>query len=586
MSEAHRTQAWRNLAKARVKLGQDQGEPCSRCGQPIDYTLSGRHAMGPSADHPAQLQLGGELLPPIGELRVMHLRCNTRSGAAVRAAKNRNRKISGGGPTLQANAPTFPPEVGDIRPKTAQDGKTSFRKAPGPLEDPFPPPRFASGPHPRRVGTYGPQAIEWIRARRLADDLIPDDEKEPLPAWSFILDRALEHDEDGRLCWPIVVLTVPRQSTKSSLMAELMAWRISHAELLGERQIAVHTANKLQAAIRIQEDLHPWAEEIGMKVNRRTGQERITHPDHSRWEITSLTAAFGARPSFAFIDEGFDVQRELVEKAILPAQARRKSPQLWLVSTANGLCTPLMPHYMKLAKDGSDRVCLLDWGLPADADPADRAWWPYTNPHPTEAYLAQVEANITSKDWLAQWLNVWPATGGTKAADELAMPGWAGLRHAPAVQPVRGGIYALDEARDGSHIGMVRLIGDFVYYAEYPTLRDAVAVANLGDHVIVGLSLVEAAVKEGLAHSPIKYGLRHTSSHTPLLSQVVKSGRLWHDHHPAMLSQAAGAVIVETESGKVLSAKKSSDAGILGPKLLAWALGYERSVSTQRAAIY
>ena len=191
-------------------------------------------------------------------------------------------------------------------------------------------------------------------------------------------------------------------------MAELMMWRVHQSQRFGERQIAIHTANKLQAAIRIQEDLHAWARACDYRVNQRTGQERITLPDHSRWEITSLKAAYGSRPSFVFVDEAFDVPRALVEKALLPAQARRRQPQLWLVSTANTECTDLMLEYMTRAQQGSDRVCLIDYGLPPGADPLNREWWPASNPAPTDAYLDMVEANVGGADWEAQWLNVWP----------------------------------------------------------------------------------------------------------------------------------------------------------------------------------
>ena len=72
------------------------------------------------------------------------------------------------------------------------------------------PPRFFSSPHPDAVGslfdTYGVEA-----ARLLGVELYP---------WqAMVLERALEVDGEGRLCWSTVVVSVSRQSGKSVLVA-------------------------------------------------------------------------------------------------------------------------------------------------------------------------------------------------------------------------------------------------------------------------------------------------------------------------------------------------------------------------------
>ena len=69
---ARKTRAWQQ-ARAKVIATQTH---CGICGQPVDKTLSGRHPLGPTADHRTPLTRGGSLLDPTN-LQLAHLRCNS-----------------------------------------------------------------------------------------------------------------------------------------------------------------------------------------------------------------------------------------------------------------------------------------------------------------------------------------------------------------------------------------------------------------------------------------------------------------------------------------------------------------------------
>jgi hypothetical protein len=365
----------------------------------------------------------------------------------------------------------------------------------------------------------------------------------------------LEVDADGVLVWPVVVLTVPRQSTKSTLMSEVMAWRIHQADRFGERQIAVHTANKLQAAIRIQEDLHGWAEGCGYKVSRRTGQERVTLPDSSRWEITSLRAAYGSRPSFVFVDEAFDVPRALVEKALLPAQARRKSPQIWLVSTANSECTDLMLEYRARGRAGSDRVCVLEWGLPAGGDPLDEGWWWASNPVPSAAYVEMVRANVGSSDWVAQWLNVWPPlavdTGwvGRDRWDALAWSGdWPEGPVSIAVEASPGQDWAVARA---VKVSEGRVVVEALPVESPAQVRDVVNRWRVpGAQVVAGKGVLWACDPMWAAE-PVTH-TQHYAEASAVFVEGVRRGGFAHVAQPDLDRQVCSMVLKGVGQGAIL----------------------------------
>jgi hypothetical protein len=201
-----------------------------------------------------------------------------------------------------------------------------------------------------------------------------------------------------------------------------------------------------------------------------------------------------------------------------------------------------------------------------------------------ERMVARQFQKAARRDFLPNWLNDWPDVMSV-TGPERAMPNWELAPKAPPAPP-RGGIVALDQSRSGAYFGVLRLVNDCVYYQEVPTLPEAVALAMVADHVIVGLTWEQPAIKAGIRHSLVKFGARNTAAFTPTLIQMVASGRLSHDHSPEMMGQAAGTVVTETESGKTLSAKRSESNEILGPKLLAWALGHEASVSSLRPAVW
>jgi hypothetical protein len=109
---------------------------------------------------------------------------------------------------------------------------------------PWVPPRFGTPRDPSRA-TLGPQVAEV--ARRLG--------KEPMPHQAHVWDVVHEVDEDGRHVYDAAVVTIMRQSGKTTQVLGEKTWRLTVAPKLHRpdgkpwgRQRALYTAQRRQDA--------------------------------------------------------------------------------------------------------------------------------------------------------------------------------------------------------------------------------------------------------------------------------------------------------------------------------------------------
>jgi 5-methylcytosine-specific restriction endonuclease McrA len=77
------TVRWQQIRKRVIDRARYRGDPCHRCGQPINYTLSGRHMWGATVDHVYSIAEHPELTYTETLLAVSHRRCNLRNGASL-----------------------------------------------------------------------------------------------------------------------------------------------------------------------------------------------------------------------------------------------------------------------------------------------------------------------------------------------------------------------------------------------------------------------------------------------------------------------------------------------------------------------
>jgi hypothetical protein len=269
-------------------------------------------------------------------------------------------------------------------------------------------PRFGTPRNPERE-TLGHEVGEI--ARRIGKPLMP---------WQrHAVDVALEVDpETGELFYEEVVVTVPRQCGKTYLILVLLVWRcITMARRIGVFQVATYVAQhgvaarkKLQRefipTLRRSKSLTevPHARYVPKKVNEwkpsmNNGSEHIYWGTGSWLQAAppTETASHGDVLDMPVIDEAFAHTMEaggLVEQALDAATVTRRSPQLWVISTAGNKRSAYLWRKVKAgrkacATGNHGRGAYLEWSLPDDADIDDTGVW--VEYHPALGYTQTVE---------------------------------------------------------------------------------------------------------------------------------------------------------------------------------------------------
>ncbi len=618
MSKAHQNAAWRKLSRQRRAIARANDEVCAVCRQPFPPDAHHNSALGMTTGHPEALEFGGELLPPIDSLFVIHRRCHGSEGAAITHLKQGLGPGSRGGnpenwnakrrsnvvPISKSKIVSFPARrttPGTAEPVHTQPVLEGF--APGmpdvdrglwdvpwisPLLDAKPEsaslPRWMTVPHPRAVGSYGQEAVDWIR----------DEVGIELRWWQRLaMVRQLEHDADGTLVWRYIVESTPRRSGKSWRVRGTALWRLEQGDRFGEPQSVVFSGKDLPICKEIHRRAWKWADDRGWTVRKGMGNEEIENPeDGSRWLVRSQNGVYGYDAGLGQIDEGWAVPAAVVDEGLQPAMMDRSNPQLMMTSTAHRKATSLMLTRIAEGRDqiaDPRRTLLLVWCAAPDADPQDEREWRAASPHWDEDRLelmrdrwTQIQSGRVVPDpdepdpvegFKAQYLNVW------QEPSIIAAKGWPdGFADCPTTagqEPPFYGVGALEVSQDRNRYGAALAVklGDQV--AVWTSLSSSIeqAVGWLNEHqpvtVLVGVSLKSEA--EATAQFVVRpAGTAETRQATPLVQALAKRRALAHDHTAPLMAECLSARVAEVESGEMLSAKRS-----VGPistiKAMAWA---------------
>lgn len=310
------------------------------------------------------------------------------------------------------------------------------------------PPRWATPRTPSRP-TLG------NRARKVADAL-----GQPLMPWQQqVLDVALEIDPvTKRFVYREVILTVPRQSGKSTLLLVLMLVRA-----LRERSVIRYTAQTgSDARKKLVDDWLPdlaktrFAETY--KPRLTSGHEALRFTNGSLLGLLATTkkSGHGGTVDLGIIDEAFAQPDARLEQAIKPAMITRPDPQLWIVSTAG---TPADSPFLlgkvesgrEIAQAGLNHsVAYFEWSAPDDADPGSPDTWRACMPalgrtQSIEAVQADYES-MEGAEFARAFLNRWTQT---LADPVIAAEKWASLADRTA-RPEGRVAFAYDVAPDRS----------------------------------------------------------------------------------------------------------------------------------------
>lgn len=247
----------------------------------------------------------------------------------------------------------------------------------------------------------------------------------PLMDWQRrVLDVALEL-ENGQFVYKEVIVTVPRQSGKTTMMLSLIL-----ARCLGlDNQRVVYTAQTRSDARKkwFEEwipvlDVSPFAEHFKQRL--ANGDESLLFDNGSRQGLVASTAkaGHGQTLDLGIIDEAFAQPDARLEQALKPAMVTRnilphRGSQLWIISTAGTLtASPFLLQKVEAGREisasGHNRqVAYFEWSAPEDADPGDEAVWRGCMPAlGRTASVDAIRADFLSMDlheFQRAYLNVW-----------------------------------------------------------------------------------------------------------------------------------------------------------------------------------
>lgn len=211
-----------------------------------------------------------------------------------------------------------------------------------------------------------------------------------MPWQRYVVDVALELDPDtGRLVYQEVVLTVPRQSGKTTLLLAVMVHRaLGFGPPHGLRQGILYAAQTRNDSRKKFEDEHVRALESApglrrlFRVRMTNGNEAILWRNGSKHAITATTekAGHGETLDLGVLDEAFAQQDDRVEQALKPAMVTREDAQFWVTSTAGTANSFYLLSKVEtgraLVEAGIDRnVAYFEWSADPKADLADPKTW-------------------------------------------------------------------------------------------------------------------------------------------------------------------------------------------------------------------
>jgi len=227
------------------------------------------------------------------------------------------------------------------------------------------PPLYATPRNPSRK-TDGP-LVEVI-AKSLGTPLIP---------WqAYTSAVANERREDGSYEYEIVIVSVPRQTGKTTLIRAEGTQRamVQKRDVFYTAQTGKDARARwmdLVKQLRINDAL---ADKIEVKL--RGGSEHVVFPGGHVFQVFAPTpeSLHGYTPPLVMLDEVFSLtaaEGELLMGAIGPAQITIRDRQIWIVSTAGTAASTFLHDWIDRAMGGVPRVALFLWGAADHHDPFD-----------------------------------------------------------------------------------------------------------------------------------------------------------------------------------------------------------------------
>lgn len=290
-----------------------------------------------------------------------------------------------------------------------------------------------------------------------------------MPHQQYIADVAGELDDDGRRCYELVLLEMPRQNGKTNLVEAQMIFASRRPEPAGDRprRTVVYCSDKREKAReRLVVDLveaklehHPRLAGT-FNARKSNGSERITWRDTKgriMLQASNDNAGHSLTIDDAFLDECYAHRDLTLVNGIQPTMITKPDPQMWIISTKGDGDDGMLLHYEEIARialnDPDTRVAVFVWEADEADDRNDPATWrkvmPALGRTITEARVRTLLTTTAAGEFDRAYLNRRPTVAEVAAIDVEA---WFQCRnHGPALAPAGPVVAAVDVDPNRTH---------------------------------------------------------------------------------------------------------------------------------------
>jgi hypothetical protein len=322
------------------------------------------------------------------------------------------------------------------------------------------PPLHATKRDPERA-SEGPRV--GLVARALGTPLLP---------WQqYAADVAGELNPDGSYRYHTVVITVPRQSGKTTLMRAVGT----------DRALSTPGLDVFYTAQTGKDARERWADLVKAikagplarfsTIRQAAGAERVVFANGSMFRAFAPVpnSLHGYTPPLVMLDEAFAHTEQAGDDlmgAIVPAQQTLRRRQLWIVSTAGTAESVFLRRWVEAGRRGDEGVAILEWAAgPEILDIYDPTCWPTFHPGmvpvgedgrllaSTEA-IAEAAASLSRAEFERAYGNRWTRTRSHLIPSEV----WERLGNdgqAPPTGNPDSVVYAYDVMHDRSAAAIV-----------------------------------------------------------------------------------------------------------------------------------
>jgi len=289
----------------------------------------------------------------------------------------------------------------------------------------------------------------------------------PLMPWQrYVADVGGEVDDRGRFVYSLLIVTVPRQSGKTTLMLAQAVQRC----LMRPNARVWHTAQTGQHARKKFYELadavttSPMGELVAGKPRRSAGSEalRFVNGAELRPHPPTRDSLHGEQGDHNDIDEAWaydEAQGDDVMQAIRPTHATRPGAQTWVYSTRGDRSSTWFHGLIEQGYAGLPGVALFDFGVPDGADVTDLDV--IERHHPAVGYTIEREFLAAEQAGMSDKPGEFARAYGNRAtgAAERVIPldPWL-LAQTTDVLPSGRPAYGAAVAGDGAHSSLVAAV--------------------------------------------------------------------------------------------------------------------------------